>query len=151
MRKIHYIVVHCTATLPHQDIGVKEIDRMHRRRGWSKCGYHLVIKQDGTEEVGRPLSEIGAHVKGFNRNSIGIVYVGGLNADGKPQDTRTEAQKKALRFRLMALKQLFPDAKIVGHRDLSPDKNGNGIIERHEWLKACPCFDAYEEYKDIWI
>ena len=149
MRDIDYIVVHCSATSFGKDLDVEDIDRMHKRRGWSGVGYNYVVKLDGTIQNGRPLEKIPAHVKGFNRNSIGICYIGGLDENGKPSDTRTDKQKEALLFKLLTLKRLFPYAKIVGHRDLSPDRDGDGVVERHEWLKACPCFDAAEEYKDI--
>jgi len=151
VREVNYLVVHCSATSFGKDLDVMDIDRMHRRRGWSGVGYNYVIKLDGTIENGRPLEKIPAHVKGFNRNSIGICYIGGLDENGKGADTRTPQQKEALLFQLMSLKQRFPDAVIVGHRDLSPDKDGDGIVERHEWLKLCPCFNAKEEYSDIWI
>jgi len=144
-------VVHCSATSFGKDLDVMDIDRMHRRRGWSGVGYNYVIKLDGTIENGRPLEKIPAHVKGFNRNSIGICYIGGLDESGKGADTRTPKQKEALLFQLMSLKQRFPHARIVGHRDLSPDKDGDGIVERHEWLKLCPCVNATEEYADIWL
>ena len=151
MREINYIVVHCSATSFGKDLDVEDIDRMHKRRGWAGVGYNYVIKLDGTIQEGRPLEKIPAHVKGFNRNSIGICYIGGLDENGKGADTRTPQQKETLLFRLMSLKQQFPHAEIVGHRDLSPDKDGDGIVERHEWLKLCPCFNAKEEYSDIWI
>jgi N-acetyl-anhydromuramyl-L-alanine amidase AmpD len=149
MRDIDYIVVHCSATSFGKDLDVEDIDRMHKRRGWSGVGYNYVVKLDGTIQNGRPLEKIPAHVKGFNHNSIGICYIGGLDENGKPSDTRTDKQKEALLFKLLTLKRLFPYAKIVGHRDLSPDKDGDGVVERHEWLKSCPCFNASEEYADI--
>ena len=80
---------------------------------------------------------------------IGICYIGGLNADGKPKDTRTEEQKASLFFLLQQLREQFPDAMICGHRDFSPDLNGDGIIEPWEWMKACPCFDAIDEYQSL--
>lgn len=94
----------------------------------------------------RPLEMVGAHVTGFNAQSVGVCYEGGLDAEGKPADTRNALQKAALLSLLKELKTLYPDAEIVGHRDLSPDLNGNGIIEPNEWVKMCPCFDAKEEY-----
>lgn len=149
MRRIDYIVVHCSATSYGKDLDVEDIDRMHRRRGWSGVGYNYVVKLDGTIQEGRELKKIPAHVKGYNKHSIGICYIGGLDKDGKPSDTRTPEQKAALLFKLTTLKTLFPFAEIVGHRDLSPDKDGDGVVERHEWLKACPCFNAKEEYHNI--
>ena len=83
-------------------------------------------------------------------NSIGVAYVGGVAKDGKtPKDTRTPAQRRALADLLRKLKKQFPNAKVCGHRDLSPDKNHDGPIQPSEWVKACPCFDAKEEYRGI--
>lgn len=96
----------------------------------------------------RPLEKIGAHAKGYNRNSIGVCYEGGIR-DGAPADTRTDAQRESLTALLVALVSAFPGSKIVGHRDLSPDLNGDGIIEPNEWIKSCPCFDATKDYRNI--
>ena len=148
-RKIDYLVVHCTVTREGQDISVEEIKRWHINKGWSDIGYHYVILLDGSIKEGRPVSRIGAHVKGFNRNSIGITYVGGVGLNLAPKDTRTNAQKRSLERLLKSLKQIYPTAKIWGHRDFSPDRNKNGIIEPFEWIKACPSFDAKREYKNI--
>lgn len=149
MRKIKYIVLHCSATKEGQPVSVRDIDRWHRQRGFRKIGYHYVILLDGTIRKGRDISEIGAHVAGSNANSIGICYIGGLDAAGQPKDTRTEEQKAALFFLLQQLREQYPKAVICGHRDFSPDRNGNGIIEPWEWMKACPCFDAVAEYKNL--
>lgn len=145
-RKIAYIVIHCSATDATQDFRLADIDRWHRRRGWNGCGYHFVVDLDGTIEMGRPVAQVGAHVYGYNKNSIGICYIGGL-CQGQPDDTRTDGQRRSLDKLVRELHASFPDAKIVGHRDLSPDVNGDGIIEPWEWLKACPCFDVQQEYK----
>ena len=149
MRDINLIVVHCSATKEGQDVSLEQIDKWHKARGFRKIGYHYVIGLDGIPRLGRDIEETGAHVKGHNEDSIGIVYVGGLDADGKPKDTRTAAQKKGLVELLKMLKVQFKDAVICGHRDLSPDRDGDGIVEKHEWLKACPCFDAKEEYNGL--
>lgn len=151
MRRIDLIVVHTTATRENSDIGAKEIRDFHVNvRGWSDIGYHYIIRLDGTIEHGRPEAKQGAHVRGYNRNSIGISYIGGIDKDTlAPKDTRTDAQRVAMVCLLKDLKKNYPKAKIVGHRDLSPDLNGNGVIEPFEWTKQCPCFNATEEYKDI--
>lgn len=149
MRDIKYIVLHCSATREGQRVTVAQIDQWHKARGFRKIGYHFVIGLDGQIHKGREIAEIGAHVTGNNSNSIGICYVGGLNAAGKPKDTRTEEQRAAIFYLLQRLCEQFPKAQILGHRDFSPDLNGNGIIEPHEWMKACPCFDAIDEYKDL--
>ncbi len=149
MREIKYIVLHCSATREGQNVTVEQIDKWHRARGFRKIGYHYVILPGGEIRKGRELDEIGAHVAGNNANSIGICYVGGLDAAGKPKDTRTGQQKAAMFYLLQQLREEFPKARILGHRDFSPDLNGNGIIEPREWMKACPCFNAIDEYKDL--
>lgn len=142
MRNIDLIVIHCAATPAGRVVTAADIDRMHRARGFAKIGYHYVIGIDGKREAGRPLGEIGAHVSGHNARSIGICYVGGTDAKGQPLDTRTPAQHAEMRKLVAELKARFPKARVVGHRDLSPDKNGDGVISKYEWLKACPCFDV---------
>lgn len=143
---VKYIVVHCSASKEGNDIGAREIHRIHLKRGFSMNGYHRVHRLDGTIENGRPLYIQGAHVKGINDESIGVVYIGGLDKDGKPKDTRTDAQLISMANDLVDLKRQFPNAKVVGHRDLSPDLNGNGKVESHEYMKQCPCFNAIDEY-----
>ena len=118
-------------------------------RGFRDIGYHYYITRDGHLHEGRPLDQVGAHCRGHNRHSVGICYEGGLNASGIPADTRTSAQRKTLLILLRRLHLQFPSAIILGHRDLSPDLNGNGLIESHEWLKACPSFDAILEYEEL--
>ena len=85
MRKIKYIVLHCSATKEGVPFGIEDIDRWHRQRGFRKVGYHYVILLDGTIRKGRDIAQVGAHVQGSNANSIGICYIGGLDADGKPK------------------------------------------------------------------
>lgn len=138
------IVIHCTATLAHQDFRRAEIEAMHKKRGWKQIGYHYLITLDGTVEVGRaPDSSIGAHVQGFNDRTLGIAYVGGLrSSDAKPWDTRTPDQLMAMLVLLRVLIKKYPTAVILGHRDLSPDSDDDGVVEPHEWMKQCPCFDA---------
>jgi len=146
MRTIKLIVVHTSATLPHQDIGVKEIDKMHKAKGWDGIGYHTVIRKNGTLEHGRDLTEVGAHVYGYNRNSIGICMVGGVDSNNKAENNYSPEQFATLKGYIDTLKDLFTEAKVLGHRDLSPDIDGDGIIEPFEWLKQCPCFDVREWY-----
>lgn len=146
MRKINLIVIHCTATKEGVKQTVADIRRYHKSLGWKDIGYHYVVYADGTVAEGRPVEQAGAHVSGYNANSIGIAYVGGLNKNGKAADTRTEAQKEALHKLVDALLVLYPGCRVVGHRDLSPDKNGNGIIEPNEYVKMCPCFNVADEF-----
>lgn len=135
MRQINEIIVHCTATKEGQNFKVEDINRWHKQRGWNMIGYHYVVYLDGTIHQGRSEDQIGAHCLKHNTNSIGVVYVGGLDAEGKPKDTRTEAQKKGLRKLLTELKHKYPKVTIHSHKDFAP--------------KACPSFDATKEYKEI--
>lgn len=146
-RRITLIVIHCTATRADVDFTQGDLLRCHRARGMRMVGYHFYIRKDGFIWSTRPLEEVGAHARGYNRESIGIAYEGGLNAQGLPADTRTQRQKFSLRALIRVLKKDFPGVKVCGHRDLSPDQNGNGVVESSEWLKQCPCFDvATDDY-----
>lgn len=153
MRKINTIYVHCSATPEGKPFNAKAIDEMHRARGFKKIGYHYVVLLDGTVEKGRSEEEIGAHVQGHNANSIGVCYIGGIGRDAqghlKAKDTRTPEQKAALRQLMVQLKLKYPNAVIRGHRDASPDRNGDGKITPNEFIKDCPCFDARLEYEGV--
>lgn len=140
---INYIVIHCSATESNLDIGFAEIDKMHRKRKMAGCGYHFIIRLDGTIEIGRNLDRQGAHVGkvGHNHDSWGICLVGGI-LNGEPANTFTDSQLFSLEKIVRGLKMKSMDAEVLGHRDLSPDLDGDGIIEKHEWLKQCPCFDV---------
>lgn len=134
MREIHTIVIHCSATPEGKEFSAKDIRKWHLDKGWTDIGYHFVVKIDGTLENGRPLSRAGAHVEGHNANSIGICYIGGVDAEGKPKDTRTPEQKLMLRGIVSALRAAFPEVtRVCGHRDF-PGVN-----------KACPSFDVATE------
>ena len=136
-RPIDEIIVHCSATRAGMDYKAEDIDDRHRQEPFNfKCiGYHYVIDLDGTIELGRDLKDAGAHCYGHNVNSIGVCYIGGLDSEGHPADTRTDAQKLALRALLQVLKSVWPQAEIHGHNEYSD--------------KQCPCFDAQREYEDI--
>lgn len=136
MRVITLIIIHCSAVRPWQQSGINELNRWHRQRGYKCCGYHKIIRRDGTIEDGRPYEMIGAHCQNRNKHSIGICYEGGLDANGKPADTRTDAQKVAMRKLLEELHEQFPKAIIAGHNVFNP-------------MKACPCFNAMREYSDL--
>ena len=125
MRLIKEIIIHCSDTPAGRDDSVKDIDRWHKARGWSRVGYHFVIRLDGTIEKGREEEVIGAHCKGHNSNSIGVCYIG-----GKGGDTRTDAQKKSLKVLVEYLKLSYPQAKVYGHYDFSS--------------KTCPNFNVDE-------
>lgn len=147
LNEVNKVVIHCSATTPDMDIGFKEIDQWHKDRGWDGCGYHIIIRRDGSAEKGRDLNIVGAHVYGHNKNSIAIVWVGGIDVFGDIWDNRTPEQRKTLRTLVNILKDILPNPnlEIVGHRDLSPDIDGDGLIEPWEWLKECPSFDVKTE------
>ena len=149
MRTINLIVVHCSATQGNRMLSPEALDLMHRRRGFNGTVYHYYIRKDGTVHLTRPVERIGAHVKGFNANSIGICYEGGLDCRGRPADTRTPEQRAALRLLVHQLLEKFPDCRVCGHRDLSEDLNGDGTISPDEWIKQCPSFNAISEYKEL--
>lgn len=156
VRKLVEIAVHCSATKEGVEVTIEDIDKWHKARGFKKqkvsghyCGYHYVIALDGTIMCGRDLSEVGAHVSDHNSKSIGVCYVGGLDSNGKAKDTRTPEQKETLIWLISKLKKAFGINKVQGHRDYSPDTNGNGVIDPFERIKACPCFDAIPEYKNV--
>jgi N-acetylmuramoyl-L-alanine amidase len=142
-RRINSIIVHCSATPEGRDYTVEQIKKDHKEQGWSDIGYHYVIYRDGSIHEGRNVDIIGAHCEGYNSNSIGVCYIGGL--ENKPnveykklkaKDTRTEAQKRALIELLSKLKKYYPEAKIYGHHDFNKGKD-------------CPSFDAKNEYKNL--
>ncbi len=146
MRTINYIVVHCSATREDRPFTVEALRAAHLGRGFSDIGYHYYIRRDGTVVNTRPLALAGAHVKGYNKYSIGICYEGGLDARGCPKDTRTPEQRAALRLLVHQLLRRFRgNVRVCGHRDLSPDRNGDGVVEPEEWVKVCPCFEVEKD------
>ena len=144
MRIITLAIIHCSATPQGVRLSFDDCRREHIRRGFSDIGYHFYITRNGEIHRGRPLEKIGAHCQNHNRHSIGICYEGGLDCRGRPADTRTPEQRAALRLLVHQLEQRFPGCRVCGHRDLSPDLNGDGEIEPEEWIKACPCFEVKE-------
>jgi len=135
MRDINKIIIHCSATPEGRDISANTIDQWHKERGWSGIGYHYVIKIDGSIEYGRDINKTGAHVKGYNKGSIGLCYIGGCDSDMNAKDTRTLEQKESLLLLLKTLKKMHPNATIHGHNDFAS--------------KACPSFNATKEYENI--
>lgn len=136
MRIINEIIIHCSATPEGKDYTVEQIRQWHKQRGFSDIGYHYVIYRDGSIHSGRPIERIGAHCLKHNAHSIGVCYIGGVAKDGKtPKDTRTDAQKESLIKLIKELKAKYPKTTVHGHREYAN--------------KACPCFDAKNEYKNL--
>lgn len=147
MREIKYIVIHCTAG--PQDQPTSEIRAYWKKQGWTKPGYHHEINADGEIENLLPIEEISNGVKGYNAHSIHISYKGGIDKKGNPVDNRTDAQKVSQIVLIKKYKAMFPNAVVLGHRDFSTDLNGNGIIDRWEWIKSCPAFDVRDWLKVV--
>ena len=129
MRRIDLIVIHCSATRCNRRYTVMQLIRDHRDR-FGFTGYHYYITRNGTVYQTRHEQLVGAHARGYNQHSLGVCYEGGLDAQGKPADTRTPRQKRAMQELLDRLKKEHPDAVIVGHRDLPGVK------------KDCPCYNV---------
>ena len=137
MRDLNRIILHCAATREGKDFSVDIIRDWHvKGRGWSDIGYHWVIRLDGSIEVGRPLERSGAHTKGHNKDSVGVCYIGGCDADGKPKDTMNEEQEKAWRMIVLSLRTLYGDLTIHGHNEFAN--------------KACPSFTVKEKFADMY-
>lgn len=128
-RPIHVLVIHCAATRPSMDVGVKDIDLWHRARGLDGIGYHAVIRRSGKLEKGRPLYKTGEHVRGYNTGSIGVCMAGGVSESDYrvPEDNFTKEQWDTLKKFCLDVKRVYPDIKIVGHNQLDRGK-------------ACPSF-----------
>ena len=135
MRSVKKIVIHCSATPEGREVSVETIKKWHTDKGWSDIGYHYVIDLNGNVNKGRPVERQGAHVRGFNKDSIGVCYIGGVDADLNTKDTRNEAQRASLRYFICDLMDMYPGATLHGHNEFSS--------------KACPSFDVQDEYKDI--
>ena len=132
MRKINKVIIHCSATPRGRDVKTETIKGWHTAKGWADIGYHYVIELDGSVNMGRDVSLIGAHTLGENKGSIGICYVGGMNISmTKPEDTRTDEQKEALNCLITDLKARFKNLTVHGHYEFS--------------AKACPSFNVEEE------
>ena len=134
-KAVRWIVIHCSATRENRDYTVEQMLRDHRARKFRTIGYHFYIRRNGEVTQHRHLLEVGAHCRPYNRCSIGICYEGGLDANGKPKDTRTIPQRGALTALLIDLKRRFPKAVIRGHYEMP------GATP-----KACPCFNPSKEY-----
>ena len=134
-QSVRFIIIHCSATRCDRDYTPEHLKHDHLLRGFIDVGYHYYIRKDGTTTQHRRLNEVGAHCRPFNRCSIGICYEGGLDASGKPKDTRTIAQRGSLVALLIKLKKQFPKAFIRGHNEMP------GATP-----KSCPNFKPSKEF-----
>jgi len=136
MRKIEYIVIHCTASQP---TATKKtiLDYWKNVLKWKSVGYHRLIDANGIIHKLANYEQVTNGVKGYNHNSIHFSYIGGIDEKGKPKDTRTLKQKKSILYLIKEARKLYPNAIIQGHKDFK------GVA------KACPSFDAKKEYSNI--
>ena len=144
MRKIERIVVHCTDSSPYAP--VQNIKNEFKLKGWKNPGYHFLVDITGCVFQLLSTDEIANGVKGYNQTAIHVCYIGGYY-NNRRYDTRTPAQRDALNTLIDKLLRQHPEAQLMGHRDLSPDANGNGSIEESEWVKLCPVYDVKTDYK----
>ena len=135
MRQINELIWHCTATPEGREVTVRDITAWHRKRGWKTIGYHKVVHLDGSVSEGRPENVVGAHVANRNTGTLGYVYVGGLDKNSRPKDTRTPAQKATMERLTREAIRTYSLKKVSGHKDYA--------------AKACPCFDARAEYMPL--
>ncbi len=149
-----HLIVHCAATPPSLDEGALWVDRVHRQKGWSRCGYHAVIRRDGrlewqltghpTRTIGMPGAHVGGCGAGWNARCLGVCLMGGVAEDGKtPENNFTPEQLITLaEFIEVATEKCGIDmTKVIGHRDL--------IKMTGAAPKACPCFSV-TEWRDNW-
>lgn len=153
MRQITRIFVHCTASWQNTTT-IESLRKEFRDKGWKNPGYHYVIFPDGIIMKMLEETQVANGVKGYNSHSIHVAWVGGIECLNswnkiKSVDNRTKYQKLALFDLLTKLKLKYKEATIMGHRDISPDLNHNGVVDPWERIKDCPCFDAMVEYMDI--
>ena len=139
IKSLDYLIIHCSATKPTQEVGAKEISEWHRQRGFLAIGYHYVIRRDGSLEFGRPPMTVGAHAKGYNDVSMGICLSGGVDSQGNHENNFSKSQFRTLETLVKTIPELLgvEGVQVVGHRDL-PDVS-----------KDCPCFDVKKWFSSL--
>ncbi len=138
MRDINKIILHCSATQEGKDFDVNDIKEWHLQRGFTDVGYHYIIKLNGEIQEGRDIRTIGAHCKGYNYGSIGIVYIGGLDKEGKGKDTRTKEQKESL-------------LNLIDELMIAYDLTIDDVYCHYQFAKKlCPCF-SIENFKEEYL
>ena len=136
LKQVSLLIVHCSATRCDRPFSVESLIATGEAR-FGQVSYHYYVRRNGDVVPLLPESVQGVHARHYNYCSLGICYEGGLDEMGRAVDTRTPAQKASLYQLLKNLRADYPDARIVGHRELP------------HVAKACPCFDASSEYKEL--
>lgn len=113
-----------------------EVRRWHMDRGWRDIGYHRLFAPDGTMALGRSIYEIGAHVIGHNRGTIGLAMVPVRTHDGirEFEDYFTEAQRGAVKKYISDLVELTPIARVTGHNEYAPKECPGFWVDSEAWL-----------------
>lgn len=116
MREINNIVIHCTAT--PQSTSIESIKNYWRNElGWRNPGYHYIIEPDGKVTLLHPIERVANGVRGHNQNSLHIAYIGGVDENNNPKDNRTRQQCLSLLALINEFHEIYPEARILGHRD----------------------------------
>lgn len=130
MADIRFLTIHCAATPEGRDVKAETITAWDKAK-FGQTSYHFVVELDGKFVRTLDDHQRGAHVGGHNTGNIGICYVGGMDRQmARAKDTRTAAQKRALRTLIRTFQQRYPGIVVRGHRDWPGVK------------KDCPSFDV---------
>lgn len=153
-RKIHLIVIHCSATKADQYVKASTIKKWHTDpkpdgRGWSDIGYHYFIRRNGVVELGRDVSKRSAHAKGYIADSIGICLAGGLSKDGKSENNFTAKQMESARHLILKIKGEHPIDTVCGHRDLSGASTECPGFDVTQWLDTFHASELESEVAEI--
>lgn len=132
-RRITHLFIHCTASQPHET--VSSIQNYWRKIGWSNPGYHILLSVDGFTIL-MDFNSISNGVRGYNTHGVHISYIGGIEKNGKPLDTRTVMQARLIEVFLEEMLKRFPNIKVLGHNEVA--------------AKACPSFNVKKEYPKYW-
>ena len=140
-RKIKYLCIHCTATKEGSSYTGRQVRGWHKDKGWKVVGYHWYIDLKGYVDNLHPVdgdnliqtNEIVNGCWGLNSKSLHVCYCGGVDADGKPKDTRTQSQRESLEIVVKGMIRRYPHIKVLGH---------NQAIYPGRTPKACPSFNV---------
>lgn len=157
---VKLLIVHCVANKCNRPFSTENLIACGEEK-FGQCSYHYYVRCNGAVIPLLPESVQGAHAVNYNHCSLGIVYEGGLDENGKEADTRTEAQKHALYELLKDLTADYSDAHILGHCELPKlrvpiervldclSSDGSRRSQLPRVSKACPCYLPSKEYADL--